>query len=172
MAVDGDRRARYHLAEVNLALLREPLDSPELADFVALLEPINALADASPGFVWRLQTEDGDSTAIRAFDDDRILVNLTVWESLEALRAFTYASRHLEVLRRRREWFHRIADAHLALWWVQAGHTPTVAEAVTRLELLRRRGPSPDAFTLREPFPAPDAPAVAGSRVTAPTGAA
>jgi hypothetical protein len=161
MAVHGGRRERYHLAEVNVALLREPLDAPATADFVAALEPINQLADHSPGFIWRLQTPEGDATSIRVFDDDdRILVNLSLWESLETLWAFTYASRHLDMLRRRREWFHRMADAHLALWWVQAGHIPTVAEAVARLELLRRRGPSPDAFTLREPFPAPDAPAV------------
>lgn len=160
MAVDGGWRKRYHLAEVNVAVLREPLDAPATANFVAALEPINQLADHSPGFVWRLQTPEGDATSIRVFDDDRILVNLSLWESLETLWAFTYASRHLDMLRRRREWFHRMAGAHLALWWVQAGHIPTVAEAVARVELLRRRGPSPDAFTLREPFPAPDAPVV------------
>jgi hypothetical protein len=148
--------AAHHLAQVNLATLRAPLDSPELAGFVALLEPVNALAEASPGFVWRLQTEDGDATAIRAFDDERIIVNLTVWTSLEALRDFVYASRHLDVLRRRREWFHRM-DGHQAMWWLPAGTIPTVAEARRRLELLRRRGPSPDAFTFRTPFPAPAA---------------
>ena len=147
---------RYHLAEVNVAVLRQPLDAPETADFVAALEPINRLADSSPGFVWRLQTAEGDSTSIRVFDDDRIIVNLTVWESLETLWAFTYASRHLDVLRRRREWFRRIAEAHLALWWVPAGQVPTVDQAVERLEALRRNGPSPEAFTLREPFPAPE----------------
>jgi Domain of unknown function (DUF3291) len=159
MAVDGGRRERYHLAQVNVGVLREPLDAPATAGFVAALEPINQLADHSPGFVWRLQTPEGDFTAIRAFDDDRILMNMSVWESLETLRAFTYASRHLDLLRSRREWFHRMADAHLALWWVPAGHVPTIGEAVEHLELLRRRGPSPDAFTMREPFPAPEAPA-------------
>jgi hypothetical protein len=147
---------RYHLAEVNVAVLREPLDAPATAGFVAALEPINQLADSSPGFVWRLQTPEGDATSIRVFDDDRIIVNLSLWESL-TLWAFTYASRHLDVLRRRREWFHRMAEAHLALWWVPAGQVPTVEEAVERLEALRRNGPSPEAFTLREPFPAPDA---------------
>ena len=100
---------------MNLATLRAPLDGPELAGFVAQLEPVNALADRSPGFVWRLQTEDGDATAIRVFDDQRIIVNLSVWESLETLRDFVYASRHLEVMRQRRAWFHRMADAYLAL---------------------------------------------------------
>jgi heme-degrading monooxygenase HmoA len=147
--------AAHHLAQVNVATVRAPLDSPQLAGFVAALEPINALADHSPGFVWRLQTEDGDATAIRPFGDQRIMVNLSVWESLEALRAFVYASRHLDVMRRRREWFHRMADAYLALWWVPAGTIPTVAEARERIELLTRDGPGPDAFTFRVPFPAP-----------------
>ncbi len=155
MAVEGSGQDRYHLAQVNIAVLRAPLDAPATAGFVAALEPVNRLADSSPGFVWRLQTPEGDATSVRAFDDDRILVNLSVWESVEALWAFTYQSRHLDALRRRREWFHRLGDAYLALWWVAAGHVPTVEEAKVRLELLRRHGPGPDAFTLREPFPAP-----------------
>jgi hypothetical protein len=162
----------WQLAQVNVAILRAPLDSPRLADFVALLEPINALADRSPGFVWRLQTEDGDATAIRAFEDDRIIVNMSVWESLEALGDFTYASGHLGVLRRRRDWFDKMAEAHLALWWVLAGTTPTVAEAGSRLARLRERGPSPEAFTFREPFPAPDSsePVDVDDRWACPTG--
>jgi heme-degrading monooxygenase HmoA len=146
--------AAHHLAQVNVATVRAPLDSPELAGFVAQLEPVNALADHSPGFVWRLQTEDGDATAIRPFEDERIMVNLSVWESLEALRTFVYASRHLDVMRRRREWFHRM-DTYMALWWVPAGTIPTVAQAKDRLRLLAGHGPSPDAFTFRVPFPAP-----------------
>jgi hypothetical protein len=146
--------AAHHLAQVNVATVRASLGSPELAGFVAQLEPINALADHSPGFVWRLQTEDGDATAIRPFDDERIMVNLSVWESLAALRTFVYASRHLEVMRHRREWFHRM-DAYLALWWVPAGTIPTVAQAKDRLQLLAGHGPGPDAFTFRVSFPAP-----------------
>jgi hypothetical protein len=147
--------AAHHLAQVNVATLRAPLDGPELAGFVAQLEPINALADHSPGFVWRLQTEDGDATCIRPYDDERIMVNLSVWASLEALRGFVYATRHLDVMRRRREWFHRMADPYLALWWVSAGTIPTVVEAKERIERLARDGPGPDAFTFRSPFPAP-----------------
>jgi hypothetical protein len=147
--------AAFHLAQVNLATLRAPLDSPELAGFVAQLEPVNALADQSHGFVWRLQTEDGDATAIRPFEDDRVIVNLSVWASLEALRTFVYASRHLDVMRQRRAWFHRMPDPFMALWWVPAGTIPTVAEAKDRLELLARRGPTAAAFTLRAPFPEP-----------------
>jgi heme-degrading monooxygenase HmoA len=145
--------ATHHLAQVNVATVRAPLDSPQLAGFVAALEPINALADASPGFVWRLQTEDGDATAIRPFDDDRIMVNLSVWASLEALRTFVYSTRHLEVMRHRRAWFSRMADPYLALWWVPAGTIPAVADAKERLDLLSSRGPGPDAFTFRAPFP-------------------
>ena len=147
--------AAHHLAQVNVATLRAPLDGPELAGFVAQLEPLNALADQSPGVVWRLQTEDGDATAIRPFNDDRVMVNLSVWASLEALRTFVYASRHLTVMRHRRAWFHRMPDPYLALWWVPAGTIPTVAEAKERIELLTRDGPGPDAFTFRLPFPAP-----------------
>jgi hypothetical protein len=147
--------AAHHLAQVNVATLRAPLDGPELAGFVAQLEPLNALADQSPGFVWRLQTEDGDATAIRPFEDDRVMVNLSVWASLEALRTFVYASRHLDVMRHRRVWFHRMPDPYLALWWVPAGTIPTVAEARGRLELLAGKGPTADAFTFRAPFPEP-----------------
>jgi hypothetical protein len=147
--------AAHHLAQVNVATLRFPLDGPELAGFVAQLEPINALADGTPGFVWRLQTEDGDATSIRPFEDERVMVNLSVWESLEALRGFVYATRHLDVMRHRREWFRRMPDPYLALWWVPAGTIPTVAQAKERLELLAGQGPTAGAFTFREPFPEP-----------------
>ena len=145
----------WHVAQVNIAVPRSPLDAPELEDFVAMLAPINALADGSSGFVWRLQGETGDATGIRAFGDDRILVNLSVWETIEALGVFVFASQHNEALHRRREWFERMAEPHLAMWWIPAGTTPTVEEAERRLATVRERGPSPDAFTLREPFPAP-----------------
>jgi Domain of unknown function (DUF3291) len=148
-------QASWHLAQVNVATLLAPITSPQLSGFVARLEEINALADGAPGFVWRLQTEDGDATAIRAFDDDRIIVNMSVWESIEALGAFVYRSRHIEVLRRRREWFARMTTPILALWWVPAGSTPTVADAKQRLDLLERLGPTRSAFTFKEPFPPP-----------------
>jgi hypothetical protein len=147
----------FHLAQVNIALPREPLDAPLLAEFVDQLGPVNAGADVAPGFVWRLQTEDGDATGIRAFDDDRLIVNMSVWESLEALRAFVYRdAAHLAVLRRRREWFERM-ESFLVLWWIPAGHRPSVAEAEDRLALLRAFGPSTDAFTFRRHFPPPGA---------------
>jgi heme-degrading monooxygenase HmoA len=146
----------FHLAQLNIALPLEPLDTPLLAEFMAALEPVNARADAAPGFVWRMQTEDGDATAVRGFDDDRLIVNMSVWESLEALRAFVYDDpEHLAVMRRRREWFARMGERFTALWWVPAGHLPPVAEAESRLEHLRRQGPTPHAFTFRHSFAAP-----------------
>jgi hypothetical protein len=148
----------YHLAQFNVATLRFPLDDPRFAEFTALLDPINALADRSPGFVWRL-IADGqpDATSLRPLGDD-VLINYSVWESRQSLWDFVYRSGHLDVMRRRREWFSRHVESHLVLWWVPAGHTPTVAQAVERLELLRREGPSPRAFTFRESYD-PEAPA-------------
>jgi hypothetical protein len=128
-----------------------------MADFMALLDPINALADRTVGFVWRLQTEAGDATALRPFDDDRILINMSVWESFGALRSFVYVSAHLDVMRRRREWFERTVQAYLALWWIPAEQLPTIADAKVRLDMLRELGPSPAAFTFHERFPAPEA---------------
>jgi Domain of unknown function (DUF3291) len=150
--------AQYHLAQCNIGRLLAPLDSPQLAGFVGALEPINELADAAPGFVWRLQTEDGDATAIRAFDDDMLIMNMSVWESLDALGEFVYRTVHRDVMRGRREWFEKPAEAYMVLWWTPAGTLPTPADAKARLELLRERGPSPEAFTFRSPFPAPGTP--------------
>jgi hypothetical protein len=148
--------AVHHLAQLNIGRIRAPLDSAEMQGFVSALEPINALADGAPGFVWRLQTEDGDATAVRAFDDDMLLVNMSVWESREALSEFTYRSDHRRVMAGRRQWFERMDEAYLVLWWVPAGHIPTVQEARERLMLLREQGPTPAAFTFRQTFPPPD----------------
>lgn len=149
----------FHLAQVNVGRIVAPLDGPELADFVALQPEINGLADRSPGFVWRMVDDEGaDATGIRADRDDALLlINCSVWESLEALRDFTYRSDHLRVLSRRREWFRRALEPHLALWWIPAGHRPTLAEALERVALVREHGPGPTAFTLRDPHPAPAA---------------
>lgn len=142
-----------HIAQLNIATLVAPLDSPELKGFVDLLVEINDLADNSSGFVWRLQDENGDATAIRPFGPD-VIVNLTVWESIEALYAYTYRTDHLGVLQRRREWFRRSSRPHLVLWWAEEGERPTVAEAARRLALLEENGPTQDAFTFRNQFPA------------------
>jgi hypothetical protein len=125
--------------------------------FVAGLEPINAPADVSPGFVWRLQTDDGDATALRVFDDEMMIVNLSVWESIETLHAFVFGTDHAGFLRRRSEWFERMSEAITAVWWVPAGSVPTVDDAKVRLEMLRAQGPTPQAFTLRDRFPPPSA---------------
>lgn len=157
----------YHLAQLNVAYPRAPLDDPSMAGFAGELERINARADASPGFVWRLIGEgSGDATMLRPFGPD-LMVNMSVWETVEALREFTYRDgTHLEQLRRRREWFSREGlGSHLVLWWIPAGTIPTVEEAWERLALLDEAGPGPEAFTLREPYPAPaPAPLPAGQR--------
>jgi hypothetical protein len=146
----------YYLAEVNIARMRAPLDDPLMAPFVALLAPINAEAEASPGYVWRLQTEDGDATALRVFDDARILINMSVWESVEALHAYTYKSAHIGLIRGRREWFEPVEGPRMALWWIPRGTLPTVQDARARLDLLARSGPTPDAFTFTHLFPPPE----------------
>lgn len=146
----------YHLAQINVGKLKAPIDAPETADFKNNLDRVNTLAEASPGFVWRLTGEGNDATDLVAFDDPLIITNMSVWESPAALGAFVYRSGHVEIMRRRAEWFEPM-DVFMALWWVPAGHEPTVAEAVGRLALLRRKGPCAEAFTFRELYPAPDA---------------
>jgi hypothetical protein len=146
---------RFHLAQLNVARMRAPLTDPVMASFVAQLDRINAVADQSPGFVWRLQDDEGDATAIRAFADERVLVNMSVWASLEALHAYVYEGEHLRPLSGRREWFEPMDGPHLVLWWIPAGSIPTVEEGRARLEDLARNGPTENAFTFRQPFPAP-----------------
>jgi Domain of unknown function (DUF3291) len=148
----------YHLAQVNIGTLKAPLESPEIAGFVENLERINALAESQPGFVWRLvgDGEGDNATDLRLFDDPLTLLNMSVWTDLDALAAFVYRSGHRDVMRRRAEWFHKV-ELYMVLWWVEAGHVPTPQEAIARLEILRRKGPSPEAFTFKQPFPAPGA---------------
>lgn len=147
--------ANWHLAQYNVAKLVAPLDDPRLADFVASLRRVNELGDRAPGFVWRLQSAGGDSTDVRVGDDPLVLVNFTVWESIEALFEYTYHSAHVEVFRRRREWFRHDGRPYLAMWWVPPGHVPTMAEAEERLAHLRAHGPTPYAFTFKQRFPQP-----------------
>lgn len=139
----------YHLAQVNIARMKAPLESPVMEGFVARLAEINALADASPGFVWRLQTEAGNATYLRPYADDRILFNLSVWESVEALKDYVYRTAHAELLKGRRSWFEQFDGSTVALWWMPAGQLPTVEEAKERLAHLDSRGPSPFAFTFK-----------------------
>lgn len=147
----------YHLAQINVGRLRAPVDDPMIADFAADLDRVNAIADAAPGFVWRLTGQGNDATDIRPSPDDALMaMNMSVWESLAALGAFVYRSDHLPVMRRRAEWFEKM-ELYMALWWVPAGCRPTMEEGLARLDTLRRLGPTAEAFTFRDPFPAPDA---------------
>jgi hypothetical protein len=151
---------RFHLAQANIGRFRAPLEDPIMEGFRTQLDPINALADGSPGFVWRLQTEDGNATAIRPYADDNLMaINLSVWKSLESLQHFVYQSAHVGTLRARAQWFEPIEGPILVRWWIPVGHIPTVAEARERLQYLKDHGPAPHAFTFRTPFPPPDEPA-------------
>ena len=147
--------ADFHLAQVNISRLLAPLDSELLSEFVAALDPVNASGDAAPGFVWRLQTEDGDATAVRIFDDPDLIINLTVWTDLQSLGDFAFGRPHVEIMRKRRTWFAKPTEAMTALWWIPGGTRPTVRDAEQRLVALRQDGPTPFAFTMRTPFPAP-----------------
>ena len=146
--------ADWQLAQINIGRIAAPLEDPSMTEFMAALAPVNAVADASPGFVWRLKDDSGNSTYIRVFDDPQMIVNLSVWESVEALRAFTYRGQHTAVLTRRREWFEKLDRPHLAMWWTKAGSQPTAAEGLARLDHLHRHGPTEYAFNFTKPFAA------------------
>lgn len=142
----------YHLAQINIArMLGTDIDDPIMADFVAQIDHINALAEAAPGFIWRLKSDTGNALDIQAYDDPRFIVNMSVWESIDALHQFTYYSEHADVYRRRREWFDKL-EVYMALWWIPVGHTPDEAEGKARLEYLEANGPSPHAFTFKQRF--------------------
>jgi hypothetical protein len=150
--VETGHNGAVHLAQLNVGRLRAPMDDPMIDDFRVNLEPINALAEVSPGYVWRLQDESGDATSIKPFGDDLEIVNLTVWESIDALADFTYRSGHVELLRRRRDFFEAPTQPIVCLWWILEGTIPTVEDAIVRLEHLRAHGPTPTAFTFRHRF--------------------
>lgn len=145
----------WHVAQLNVARAVAPLDSPVLAEFMAALDRVNALADASPGFVWRLQSASGNATDVRLWGDAQLIANMSVWSSVDALFDYVYRTAHNAVMIRRREWFERPAEAHQALWWVPAGHTPQLGEGLERLAHLRAHGPSAHAFTFKQRFDAP-----------------
>ena len=147
--------SEYHLAQVNVAQAKAELDKDTMRGFVSRLDEINAIADKSPGFVWRLQTEEGDATSIRISDDPLLIVNMSVWESIETLRTFVYKSLHVELIRDREAWFNKIGAPHQALWWIPRGHIPTIQEAKEKLEYIRQHGPGQEAFTFGKPFMPP-----------------
>lgn len=147
--------SNYHLAQINIALAAAPLDSPRLADFVARLDEINLLAESSPGFVWRLISEDGDDSALRIFGNPDMLVNLSVWRDLPDLRQYVYRSAHTELLKNRDAWFTPMQTSYQALWWLPVTELPTVEDAAARLKSVQSNGPSNDAFTFAQPFAPP-----------------
>ena len=144
--------ADYHIAQVNIGIIRAPLNSPIMAGFVSRLDEINALADAAPGFVWRLQTEAGNATSLHVFDNEYMLINMSVWESVEALYEYVYRSSHAELIKGRRDWFEPMDSPIMTLWWIPAGHIPTPEEAKERLAHLEQHGPTPLAFTFKQRF--------------------
>lgn len=143
----------YHIAQVNIARLLAPIDDPLIADFVAQLDDVNALADESTGFVWRLKGDGNDATSLRPYQDERIIVNMSVWETVDDLYQFTYYSGHVEVFRRRTEWFSKLGAPAMAMWWIPEGHIPTTDEAKAKLALIEQHGPTPAAFTFKQQFP-------------------
>jgi len=142
--------ANYHVAQINIGRAKGPVEEPMMAGFMTRLDDLNALADRSPGFVWRLQTLEGNATYFRPYEhDDRILLNMSVWETIDALRHYVYKTAHAEMLRHREEWFERFAGIYLALWWVPVGHIPGIDEAKKRLAHLDQYGPTQFAFTFK-----------------------
>ena len=147
---------KYHLAQINIARLLAPIDDPMIQDFVDNLDPINALADQAPGFVWRLQTDDGNATDIQVSDDPLLIVNMSVWEDVSTLKAYTYQSDHVKIMRRRKEWFEKMRGMSMVMWWIPKGHTPTPQEAMEKLAYLEEHGETAVAFTFKTPFPPPN----------------
>ena len=141
-----------YLAQINIARMLAPVDSPVMADFVANLDNINALAENSEGFIWRLRDESNNATAIKIFYNDFLIVNMSVWKNTEALFQFVYQSKHVEIFKRRKEWFEKMPEMHMAQWYTPRGHLPTVAEAKERLNYLRNHGETPFAFNFKKKF--------------------
>ena len=151
----------HHLAQINIGKFRRPIADPVNAEFIASLDRVNALADRAPGFVWRLKGAGNNAIDLQPFADPDMAVNMSVWTDLEALAGFVYrAPGHREIMRRRREWFEPMT-AFIALWWIPAGHLPSIDEGMTRIRLIERQGPSAEAFLFRHPFPPPGAAALA-----------
>ncbi|MBB1489426.1 DUF3291 domain-containing protein [Oceanospirillum sediminis] len=146
----------YQLAQINIARAVAGLESEQMAGFVARLDEINALADQAPGFVWRLQSEAGDATSFRVFDDPLILANMSVWQDIGSLKDYVYKSLHVELIRDRDAWFKKMTKAHQALWWIPKGHIPSLEEGKEKLEYLAQHGPGPSVFTFARAFPAPE----------------
>ncbi|MEZ8757663.1 DUF3291 domain-containing protein [Vibrio splendidus] len=146
------------LAQLNIALAKYPLDAPEIKEFVDNLELVNGIAESSEGFVWRLKDESGDATNIQAFDDPNMIVNMSVWDSVDSLKNFMFRTHHRDFMRRKGDWFHRLPEDTYVLWWIEEDHIPTLEEAIERLEHLREIGDTPYAFTFKTNFTASEVP--------------
>ena len=147
----------YHLAQINIAKMLAPIDSPVMADFVSNLDSINLLAEQSEGFIWRLKDEGNDATTLKLFEDDFLIVNMSVWSSMDALFNFTYHSAHTGIFKRKREWFSKMLQMHMACWYVPVGELPSAEEGKQRLAYLNRHGETPYAFTFKSKFLAAEA---------------
>lgn len=159
VAAKGEPGPTHHLAQMNIARFRHPMDHPDMAGFVEMLDPVNHQADSAPGFVWRLTDEgSNDATSIEFYDDPLQLVNLSVWADFSSLRNYVYRTEHAAMVKRRHEWADAMESVYIVLWWVPAGHRPGIAEGDAKLTQLREHGPTADAFTFGQAFPAPGTP--------------
>ena len=145
----------FHIAQVNVAQAKAGTESEVMQGFVSRLDEINVLADRADGFVWRLKEDSGSATAIRVFDDPLLLINMSVWANVESLKHYVYKSLHVELIKDREAWFNKMGESYQALWWIPAGHIPSIEEAQKQLEYIRKHGPSAQAFTFAKPFPRP-----------------
>ena len=148
---------RFHLAQVNIGKIVAPMNSPQMAGFADNLDKINALAENSEGFIWRLKDDTNNATSIKVFEDDFMLINMSVWENIDYLYRYVYQSAHVEYLKRRKEWFEKISEMHMALWYIPETHIPNSAEAIERLQYLRSNGDSPHAFGFKTRYSAEEA---------------
>lgn len=145
-----------YIAQLNIAKAKYELDSPQLKDFIDNLEPINQIAESSDGFIWRLKDDSGNAVSIQAFDDPRVIVNMSVWTSIDALKSFMFKTHHVDFLKRKQEWFERLEQANHVLWWISKEHRPTLQEAQERLRYLRDNGESPYAFSFKRQYSTDD----------------
>ncbi len=144
---------QFHLAQINIAKAKADLTSPTMTEFVDRLDEINQLAERAPGFIWRLQTEEGDATSLNVFNDPSLIINMSVWRDIESLQDYVYQSLHLELLKGKKSWFSRMDGAQQALWWIDAGHIPSVEEGKIRLQMIQTQGPTAKAFNFAHPYP-------------------
>lgn len=146
----------FQLAQLNIGKAKDLMESEVMEEFSDGLDPINAIAENASGFVWRLKDDSGNATDMQYFDDPLMLVNMSVWEDIESLKPFMFKTHHLHFLKHRKNWFESDSEATYVLWWVSAGHLPTVEEAMSRLRTLREMGDTLEAFSFAKPFSAPD----------------